>query len=181
MLFRKMCALLHETILFCKSTEIRTRGYVNNSQNLPTSRTQRTQGRNIPVQENPSLRYSICCTFMMFVIFMQNTYLLVCCFWIHSVQSVIPDPAQLSGRGCPYMFYNKTFHSFTFVGAPKWKPGCVTFGFVRLLCKNKCFNMFCFWIHSVQSAINSPAQLSGRGFSYLARWAQTVVFPIYFI
>ena len=48
--------LLHETILFCKNTEIRTRGYVNNSRNLPTSRTQRTQGRNIPVQGNPSLR-----------------------------------------------------------------------------------------------------------------------------
>ncbi len=47
---------MHETILFCKHTEICTRGYVNNSRNLPTSRTQRTQGRNIPVQGNPSLR-----------------------------------------------------------------------------------------------------------------------------
>ena len=55
--FKKCVPLLHETILFCKNTEIRTRGYVNNSRNLPTSRTQRTQGRNIPVQGNPSLRY----------------------------------------------------------------------------------------------------------------------------
>ncbi len=39
-----------------KNTESRTRGYVNNSRHLPTSRTQRTQGRNIPVQGNPSLR-----------------------------------------------------------------------------------------------------------------------------
>ncbi len=55
--FKKCVPLLHETILFCQNTEIRTRGYVNNSRNLPTSRTQRTQGRNIPVQGNPSLRY----------------------------------------------------------------------------------------------------------------------------
>ena len=51
--FEKCVPLLHETILFCKNTESRTRGYVNNSRNLPTSRTQRTQGRNIPVQGNP--------------------------------------------------------------------------------------------------------------------------------
>ncbi len=45
--------LLHETIRFCKNTESRTRGYVNNSRNLPTSRTQRTQGRNIPFEGTP--------------------------------------------------------------------------------------------------------------------------------
>ncbi len=59
-LFEKCVPLWHETILFCKNSESRTRGYVNNSRNLPTSRTQRTQGRNIPVQGNPSLRYTIC-------------------------------------------------------------------------------------------------------------------------
>jgi len=42
---------------YLPSTAIRTRGYVNNARNLPTSRSQRTQGRNIPVQGNPSLRY----------------------------------------------------------------------------------------------------------------------------
>ncbi len=42
-----------------QNTESRTRGYVNNSRNLPTSRTQRTQGRNIPVQGNPSLRHML--------------------------------------------------------------------------------------------------------------------------
>ena len=52
--FSEKCVpLLHETILFCKNTEIRTRGYVNNSRNLPTSRTQRTQGRNIPFEGTP--------------------------------------------------------------------------------------------------------------------------------
>ena len=55
-LFEKCVPLLHETIHFCKNTESRTRGYVNNSRNLPTSRTQRTQGRNNSVQGNPSLR-----------------------------------------------------------------------------------------------------------------------------
>jgi len=49
----KCVPLLHETILFCKNTEIRTRGYVNNSRNLPTSRTKRTQGRNIPFEGTP--------------------------------------------------------------------------------------------------------------------------------
>ncbi len=43
MFFLKCVPLLHETILFCKSTEICTHGYVNNTRNLPTSRTQRTQ------------------------------------------------------------------------------------------------------------------------------------------
>ena len=52
-LFEKCVPLLHETILFCKNTESRTRGYVNNSRNLPTSRTQRTQGRNIPFGGTP--------------------------------------------------------------------------------------------------------------------------------
>ena len=58
--FREMCALLHETTLFCKNTESRTRGYVNNSRNLPTSRTQRTQGRNIPFEGTPhsDIRFS---------------------------------------------------------------------------------------------------------------------------
>ncbi len=52
--FSKKCVpLLHETTLFCKNTEIRTRGYMNNSRNLPTSRTQRTQGRNIPFEGTP--------------------------------------------------------------------------------------------------------------------------------
>ena len=65
--FREMCAPLvrnhtfcekcvpplHQTLLFCKNTEIRTRGYVNNSRNLPTSRTKRTQGRNIPFEGTP--------------------------------------------------------------------------------------------------------------------------------
>ena len=51
--FDNCVPLLHETILFCKNTEIRTRGYVNNSRNLPTSRTQRTQGRNIPFEGTP--------------------------------------------------------------------------------------------------------------------------------
>ena len=49
----KCVPLLHETTLFCKNTEIRTRGYVNNSRNLPTSRTKRTQGRNIPFEGTP--------------------------------------------------------------------------------------------------------------------------------
>ncbi len=49
----KCVPLLHETILFCKNTESRTRGYVNNSRNLPTSRTKRTQGRNIPFEGTP--------------------------------------------------------------------------------------------------------------------------------
>ena len=52
-LFEKCVPLLHETTLFCKNTESRTRGYVNNSRNLPTSRTQRTQGRNIPFEGTP--------------------------------------------------------------------------------------------------------------------------------
>ncbi len=43
---------------YLPSTAIRTRGYVNNARNLPISRTQRTQGRNIPVQGNPSLRHN---------------------------------------------------------------------------------------------------------------------------
>ena len=51
--FEKCVPLLDETILFCKNTESRTRGYVNNSRNLPTSRTQRTQGRNIPFGGTP--------------------------------------------------------------------------------------------------------------------------------
>ncbi len=51
--FKKCVPLLHETTLFCKNTESRTRGYVNNSRNLPTSRTQRTQGRNIPFGGTP--------------------------------------------------------------------------------------------------------------------------------
>ena len=52
-LFEKCVPLLHEIILFCKNTERRTRRYVNNSRNLPTSRTQRTQGRNIPFGGTP--------------------------------------------------------------------------------------------------------------------------------
>ncbi len=45
--------ILYKLRLFCKNTESRTRGYVNNSRNLPTSRTQRTQGRNIPFEGTP--------------------------------------------------------------------------------------------------------------------------------
>ncbi len=40
-------------IPFCKNTERRTRQYVNNSRNLPTSRTQRMHGRNIPFEGTP--------------------------------------------------------------------------------------------------------------------------------
>ncbi len=58
--FNKCVPLLHETTLFCKNTESRTRGYVNNSRNLPTSRTQRTQGRNIPFEGTPHSDNSIC-------------------------------------------------------------------------------------------------------------------------
>ncbi len=41
---------------------------------------------------------------MIFNIVCANTFFSVCCFWIHSVQSVINNPAQLPGRGFPYIF-----------------------------------------------------------------------------
>ena len=51
--FAKCVPLSHETALLRKNAESRTRGYVNNFRNLPTSRTQRTQGRNIPFGGTP--------------------------------------------------------------------------------------------------------------------------------
>ena len=52
----------------------------------------------------------------------------VCFLRIQSVQSVIHNPTQLSGRGFPCIFYSKllcvTFvSSSSFSGAPKWKLG----------------------------------------------------------
>ncbi len=56
-LFEKCVPLARNHTFLQKNTESRTHGYVNNSRNLPTSRTQRTQGRNNSVQGNPSLRH----------------------------------------------------------------------------------------------------------------------------
>ncbi len=116
--FSKKCVpLLHETILFCKSTEIRTRGYVNNSRNLPTSRTQRTQGRNIPVQENPSLRYTDFSFFVFLSTCLQRkkSNFLVRFLSIHPVQSVVNSPTQLSGRGFARICHMKLFSSQLYV------------------------------------------------------------------
>ncbi len=94
---------------YLPSTESRTRGYVNNARNLPTSRTQRTQGRNIPVQGNPSLRYTFflhCCAKHIFIVRFLR---------IHPVQNIINSPTQLSGRGFPYTFYMKLVVSQLYV------------------------------------------------------------------
>ena len=62
---------------------------------------------------------------------------LVCCGRIHSVQSVINSPTQLSGIGFSCIFCINIFVSnFTFFGAPKWKLGRVCVGFLRLLCNH---------------------------------------------
>ncbi len=42
-----------------------------------------------------------------------------------------------------YILYQIVFVTILcFLGTPEWKPGRVTFGCLRLLCNNKCFNMF---------------------------------------
>ena len=80
---------------------------------------------------------------------------------IHSVHSVINNPTQLFGRGCPYIFYKKYNFVITlrFYGAPKGKPAVKLSDFWDC-CATTCVLR----THSVQSVTNNPTQLSGRGF-----------------
>ena len=112
--------------VYLPSTAIRTRGYVNNARNLPTSRSQRTQGRNIPVQGNPSLRYTFfsppIVDFVLYVC--ATTIFLVRFLRIHPVQSVINNPTQLSEEDFPTSFTpNRYCHNFTFVWCSQMEAG----------------------------------------------------------
>ncbi len=107
---------------------------------------------------------------------------------IHPVQSVVNDPTQLSGRGFPYIFYmNLVLSQLYFFWYSKIEVGpCKLNNWKLYVCENvfENLNVFCFpkfrilflclrkkyfssasfRIHPVQSVINNPAQLSGRGF-----------------
>ncbi len=88
-----------------------------------------------------------------------KTVFLVRFLRIHPVQSVINNPTQLSERGFPYIFY-----MIVFVATLRFFPQ-----FSKMLdfdecCTNTIFLERFLRIRPVQSVVNSPTQLSGRGF-----------------
>ena len=107
-----------------------------------------------------------------FCVFFAEELILYCVsLSTHPVQSVVNKITQLSGRGFPCIFHMSLCSSQLYVCfcAPKWKPGRVTFGVLRLMCNKKVSSVF-FWIHPVQSVLNNITQVSGRGFPHIFIW-----------
>ena len=82
---------------------------------------------------------------------------------MHSVQSVIHNPMQLSGRRFPYICYIKYLLSSLYVfGCSQMEAGPCKCRIVEIVVQKICVCMCFFRIHCVQSVINNPTQFSGH-------------------
>ena len=99
-----------------------------------------------------------CSQFSDFCFFAQHLFFQCVFLRIHPVQSVVTNPTQLSGRGFPRIFHMSRELGGKYI---RFFPPIFVFGH---FCRKTNFLVRFLRIHPVQSAINNPTQLSGRGF-----------------